>query len=110
MPRKKSAGQLLRARFDETLAYESRRTGRSLEWSDHELTALDAAADAADMAEVLRERWEALTQNPDASVTALVKLAAERRALDRQVNDLLARVAVELKPTTQSRIGRPGTA
>lgn len=108
--RAKSAGERLRERFEQARAHESKRSGRALEWDDHELTALEAAAEAADMAAVLRDRWVALSADPDANVNTLVKLSSERRALDRQISDLLARVAVELTPKTPARIGRPGTA
>lgn len=107
--RAKTAGERLRQRFDATLAYESKRSGRSLEWSDHELTALEAAAEAADQAEVLRERWGTASADPQTSLNALVKLSSELRALDRQISDLLARVSVEPGPKTTYR-GRPGNA
>lgn len=107
--RTKTAGEKLRQRFEDSRIRESEASKSQLEWTEHELTALEAAAEAADQAEVLRERWATAAQNPETSLNALVKLSGELRALDRQVSELLAKVQIEPKPNTPHR-GRPGTA
>lgn len=110
--RARTAGEKLRQRFDEALAAENEDSKDILAWTDHEITALEAAAAAADCAEVLRDRWNVISQDPDTSVNLLTKLSSELRALDRQVTELLKQVSITplTKPERNGYMGRPGRA
>lgn len=46
-----TAGQHLRAQYDQALARASREAGRTLEWTESEQVALDQAVESADRAE-----------------------------------------------------------
>ena len=82
-----AAGERLRARMDQALA-------QGLEWSEHELELLDAAARCADRREELEVRWSVAEDD-----AVRVKLSAEIRLLDKAQNDYLARV----NPTGEER-------
>lgn len=86
-----TAGGRLRARMDAALAQASRDAGQPLEWSEQELEVLELAAETANRAVVMRELFTA-EQEGENRPTVLVKISAERRALDRQVVDLIGRV------------------
>jgi hypothetical protein len=64
---------------------------QALEWTEQELVALESACSTADRAEVIQAVFDT-ERAGEARASLLVKLSAEKRSLDRQVVDLLAKV------------------
>ena len=86
-----SAGQRLRQEAEKALAAASRKSGKTLEWSELELDLIERAAVTADRAEVVRAVFNAEGEG-DARPTVLVSLSGELRLLDKAVVDLLSRL------------------
>jgi hypothetical protein len=95
-----SAGVKLRREMEAALRRGS--PDQSLEWTEQESVALVAACSTADRAEVIQAAFDA-ERSGDARAALLVKLSAEKRALDRQVVDLLAKVNPGLGPGVSER-------
>ncbi|MED5813870.1 hypothetical protein VST63_16040 [Mycolicibacterium sp. 050232] len=89
--RPRAAGRRLRWDMDQALAEAGRELGTKLEWSEHEQQVIDRAATAADRSEQLGRLWKAELAD-EARAGVLVKIAAEQRAQDRAVIDLISRV------------------
>lgn len=79
--------------MDEALKRAAVELGDELVWSEQEELMLARAASAADRSEELKEAYEAELQG-EARSTALTRLSAEMRALDKQVVDLVRSVNV----------------
>lgn len=103
-----SAGSQLRKLLEDALKSQSKAIGRPLEWSEDELTMLDAVCNAANRAEDMREFYEAERAGQNRA-TVLVKISAELRMLDRQVVELTARINPGLgtskSPRHQAAVG-----
>lgn len=95
MTPKLTAGRRLRAAMDAALkrAADEMGPGQSLEWDETEEMMLSRAASAADRAEQLRTAYADELANQTRS-TALTRLSAEIRALDKQTVDLIRSVHV----------------
>lgn len=104
-----SAGAELRKMLDDALERQSKAIGRPLEWSEDELTMLDAACNAANRAEDLRGFY-ADERAGERRATVLVKISAELRMLDRQVVELVARLNVGVGPAKSARHQRAADA
>ncbi|SUA02954.1 Uncharacterised protein [Mycolicibacterium fortuitum] len=89
--RPRAAGRRLRWDMDQAQAEAGRETGQILEWSEHEQQIIDRAATAADRSEQLGRLWKQELAG-EARASVLVKIAAEQRAQDRAVIDLISRV------------------
>lgn len=91
-PRRPRAGKRLRGELNAGLEHARRDQGQPLlEFSEHEVAALERAAAAADRAEELGWLYDeefAGERRP----TVLVKLSSELRMCERQVLDLLGRI------------------
>jgi len=96
-------GAALRARFDAALAAESQRTGKTLEFDEHEIVALEQAALAADRGAHLRELYARTAADPEASPSLLAKISAEARQCEKAVVDLLGRVKIGEGPAKSER-------
>lgn len=92
-PNAKTAGQKLRATFDEALVAAGDNAGCSLTWDEHELEALAAAADAADRYESLDRLFNAELVG-EARPGELVRLSAELRLLSKAVIENTSRVKI----------------
>jgi hypothetical protein len=93
MTPKMTAGRRLRAEMDTALKRAADELGQSLEWDETEDMMLSRAASAADRAEELRAAYEEELAG-QARSTALTRLSAEIRALDKQAVDLVRSVHV----------------
>ncbi|QZH66926.1 hypothetical protein K6L26_04375 [Mycolicibacterium farcinogenes] len=91
--------------MDQARAEASRELNTKLEWSEHEQQIIDRAVTAADRSEALGRLWK---QELDggASASVLVKIAAEQRAQDRAVIDLISRVNPGLGTAKSERHAR----
>ncbi|WP_245008686.1 hypothetical protein [Mycolicibacterium farcinogenes] len=100
-----AAGRRLRWDMDQARAEASRELNTKLEWSEHEQQIIDRAVTAADRSEALGRLWK---QELDggASASVLVKIAAEQRAQDRAVIDLISRVNPGLGTAKSERHAR----
>jgi hypothetical protein len=89
-----TAGQKLRRSLDSELRKAGAARGVTLAWMPAEKMAVDAAVAAADAAELLQSRFDALAAGgPDAGDDALLlKVAAELRQQRRAVADLVGRL------------------
>lgn len=93
MTPKLTPGRRLRADMDTALAEAGKKVGKTLEWDEHELQALAAAASAADRKAELDEIYRRELDG-DARPAVLVKLSTEVRMLEKAVGDHLSRVQV----------------
>jgi hypothetical protein len=102
--RRPRAGQQLRAELDRALEHASRELGhgQTLEWSEHELVALERAASAADRAEELGWIYDTELAG-ERRPTVLVKLSGEIRSCERQVIDLVSKVNPAVGPVKSER-------
>ena len=105
-----TAGRRLRRVLDDALTRASTEVGKSLEWSEIEQAAIDAATTTADRAEALRTRFDTLLADEDTADTLLVKVSAELRMLDRQVVDLVSRIEIGVGPSKSDRHVRAALA
>jgi hypothetical protein len=87
-----TAGQCLRARYEEALAHASRETGRQLEWTEGEAVALETAIESADRAEQVRALVDAELAPPEPRATNVTKLSAEVRLLNKAIIDYVWRL------------------
>lgn len=94
--RPKTAGEKLRDSLNAQLARASEDAREDLEWTNQEEAVLARAADAADRAEILNDRWVALANDPATDPALLVKVSGELRALERSITDLVFKVSPEL--------------
>lgn len=106
--RPRVAGRRLRFDLDQALEHASREIGQTLQWSEHELQVIERAATAADRSEVLGRLWKKELAG-EARRTVLIKLAAEQRAQDKAVVDLIARVNPGVGPARSERHARAGS-
>jgi hypothetical protein len=104
-----SAGDELRRQWDDELAERAKDLGDELVWDPADLVHLDAAAAAADRAEVL-ERLFREGQGGDAEPSVLVKISAELRALRKAIGDHLAKVALDDGPAKSEQHQRAANA
>jgi hypothetical protein len=88
------AGQKLRADMARAQEHAAREAGRPLMFDERETLAIDSAPAAADRAEQLRALWDAELAG-EARPSAVIKIAAELRLLEKHVTDLLAKVNTE---------------
>ena len=109
MTPKLTPGVRLRRAMDDALARAGETISQTLEWDVDEQITLDRAALAADRAEELRTRYRDELAG-DAKPSALTKLSAEIRQLDRQVVDLVSRVNIGVGPAKSSRHVRAANA
>ncbi|MGY1994713.1 hypothetical protein [Mycolicibacterium fortuitum] len=98
MTKRKSDGDRLRQRLDASLAKVAKATGRTVQWSDIELVAIDEAVALADRAESLRDRFDALNADENANGDVLLRWSAELRLLSKLVVDLVAKVDPNPEP------------
>lgn len=89
----KSAGRRLREDLDKALAHAGAESGRTLEFSEVEVQAIEWAAADADRAEELAALYDAELAG-DHTPTTLVKLSAEIRACHRSAADLVGKVEI----------------
>jgi hypothetical protein len=103
------AGAQLRKTLEDALDRQSKVIGRTLEWSEDEQAMLEAACNAANRAEDMRNLYAA-ERSGENRATILVKLSAELRMLDRQIVELVARINVGLGPAKSARHQRAADA
>ena len=89
----KLAGEKLLEQFNEALDRVSQRIGKRLQWDEHEVAALAAAAEAADRREQLQQIYDEELAN-ERRPRELVRLSNEMRLLRRGITDHLARVKI----------------
>lgn len=89
--RPRAAGRRLRWDMDQAQEAAAEERGEDLEWSEHEQQIIDRAATAADRSEQLGRLWKAELAG-EARAGVLIKIAAEQRAQDRAVIDLISRI------------------
>ncbi|WP_147378884.1 hypothetical protein [Mycobacteroides abscessus] len=110
MTPKMTAGRRLRSDMDSLLARARSECGQpALQWDEREQDALTRACATADRAEILRELFDT-EQSGDCRATVLAKISAEVRALDRQVQDLLAKLNPGVGPAKSERHQRAAGA
>ncbi len=97
MTRKYTPGKRLLRDMDAELKATGEDLGEQLEWSADERVMLERAAQAADRAEELRAEYNTEREGKARS-TALTRLSAEIRMLDRMTVDLVGRVNVGVGP------------
>lgn len=107
MTPKLTDGSRLRRSMNMALEAAGKALGTSIQWDHSELISLDRAVQAADRAEQLRMRYELELQG-EARSTALARLSAEIRALDRLAIEITRRLDTGLKkmqatPTTRKQ-------
>jgi hypothetical protein len=73
------------------LAHAAKAGGQNLEWSEHELIAIERACSTADRAQVVQGLLDAEAADQNRP-TIVAKLSNELRQLDRLVVDLVGRV------------------
>jgi hypothetical protein len=95
-----TAGQRLRRDIDAALAHAVGQHG-PMEFDEVERLTIDRAAAAADRAEVLQRLFDAELAGPQRS-SALTRLSAEARQLDRTALELARTVAGNLGATPKS--------
>lgn len=97
MTPKLTAGDRLRRRMDAALRAATEAAGEVVprEWDDQEVEALRIACEAETRRDVLARRFAALADDDAATESALSKLSAELRGLERAVLDALAKVSLE---------------
>ncbi|ADT97179.1 hypothetical protein [Mycolicibacterium gilvum] len=93
MTPKLTAGRRLRQEMDAALKRAGEEIGQALEWDEAEEMMLSRAAGCADRAEELQKAY-AVELAGEARPTALTRLSAEIRALDKQSVDLVRSVHV----------------
>ncbi|WKG03066.1 hypothetical protein [Mycolicibacterium sp. HK-90] len=103
--RPRAAGRRLRWDMDQAKAAASLELNTKLEWSEHEAQIIDRAATAADRSEAFGKLWKAELAG-EARAGVLVKIAAEQRAQDRAVIDLISRVNPGLGTAKSDRHAR----
>jgi len=96
MTPKLTAGSRLRRDMDAALERAGKALGRPVAWDESERIALDRAVQGADRADELREQYR-LELAGQARSTALARLSAEVRALDRLVIEITRRVSADLQ-------------
>jgi hypothetical protein len=89
----KTAGEALREDFDSALEKASQRIGKRLQWDEHELASLNAAADAATKRDQLQQIYDAELAG-ERRPRELVRLSIEMRLLGKAIQDHLGRVRV----------------
>lgn len=87
-----TAGQQLRAQYDQALQRASRECGRALEWTEAEAVALTHAIECAERADQVRALLDRELARPEPRATNVTKLSAEVRLLNRAQMDYLWRL------------------
>lgn len=105
-----TTGTRLRRVLDDALARASTVVGKTLEWSEIEQTAIDAAVATADRAEALRTRFDALLADENTADTLLVKISSELRLCDKQIVDLVGRLEIGVGAAKSDRHVRAALA
>jgi hypothetical protein len=88
-----TAGQKMRAEFDDALDRAGRSAGKRLVWDEHEAHALAAAATAADRRAELQQVYDNELAG-ESRPAILVKLSTELRPLDKAIADHIGRVRI----------------
>ena len=104
-----TAGQRLRDDLDKALEHASRERGQKLQFDERELFVISMAAAAADRAELLRQRFDAVLAGR-AGADAVSKLAAELRLTERAAVDLALKVQIGVGIAKSERHVRAGQA
>jgi hypothetical protein len=99
MTPKLTDGARLRRSMNAALEAAGKALGTTIQWDQSELISLDRATQAADRAEQLRAQYE-IELNGQARSTALARLSAEIRALDRLTIEITRRLDTGLKRIT----------
>ena len=105
-----TAGTQLRRLLDDALLRAGTEVGKTLEWSEIEHAAIDAAVATADRVEALRLRFDALLADEDTADTLLVKISSELRLCDKQVVDLVGRIEIGVGASKSDRHVRAALA